>query len=99
MHAGTPLGPETRLGRRAGWAALTAVLALLIANTVLADGSGAVDAMRIACIAAFAVAGVTALVLSVLSLARGDRSVVVWASLVLGALATALLVAEFAVLE
>ena len=55
--------------------------------------------MRIACIAVIPVAGVTALVLSVLSLARGDRSVVVWASLLLGALVAALLVAEFTVLE
>ena len=99
MDPGSTLGPKTRTGRRGGWAALTAVAALLIANTVLADRGGVLDGMRIACIAVFPVAGVTALVLSVLSLARGDRSVVVWASLLLGALVAALLVAEFTVLE
>jgi hypothetical protein len=72
---------------------------VLIANTVLADGSGALEAMRVACIAAFAASGVTALVLAILGLTRGDRSIVVWASLVLGALATALLVAEFTIME
>ena len=77
--------------RRAGWAALAAVLALLIANTVLADGSGVLETMRVACIAAFAASGVAALMFAALSLKRGDRSIVVWASLVLGALAAALL--------
>jgi hypothetical protein len=91
--------PETRTGRRAGWAALAAVLALLIANTLLADASGVLEAMRVASIVAFAASGVTALVLAVLSLTRGDWSIVVWASLVLGALATALLVAEFTIME
>jgi hypothetical protein len=99
MHAPRPLPPETRTGRRAGWAALTAVLALLIANTLLADASGVLEAMRVASIVVFAASGVAALMLAVLSLTRGDRSIVVWASLVLGALATGLLVAEFTIME
>lgn len=99
MHAPRPLQPRTRTGRRAGLAALAAVLALLIANTVLADSGGVLEVMRVACIAAFLVCGVAALIFAVLSLTRGDWSIVVWASLVLGALATALLVAEFTIME
>lgn len=91
--------PATRSGRRAGVAALFAVAALLVANTLFADASGVLEAMRIASLLVFAGSGVAALVLSIGSLRLGERSIVVWASLVVGALAAVLIIIELTIIE
>lgn len=78
---------------------LIGVAALLLANVVFADASGAREGVRASLIGLFMASGVAALVLSLRALLRTERSIVVWVALVYGLLATTLTLAEFTLLE
>lgn len=91
--------PETPAGRWAGWSALIAVAALLVANLLFQDATGIWEAVRVGCIMVFAAGGLAALVMSIRCLMQRERSVIVWASLVVGSIATILMVAEFTIME
>jgi hypothetical protein len=99
--------PATRAGHWAAWMSLIA-FAALIAFNVLTDAferqdSGTVyDVMqvtRLIILAIFAVSGLGALALSLRSLMRSERSIIVWAALAVGLFATTLIIGEFTFME
>lgn len=89
-----------RVAAWAAWAAMVAVGALVAVNlavNVLSDS--AEDVVRPIFAVVFMVGGVVALVLSARALRGGERGPVVWASLLVGVVATVLMVAELFFLE
>ena len=99
--------PATRAGHRAAWMSLTAFAALtastIVTNAFERHDPGTVyDVMqvtRLIMIAIFAVSGLGALALSLRSLMRSERSIIVWAALAVGLFATTLIIGEFTFLE
>lgn len=91
--------PTSRAGSASGWSALVAVVSLIAANTLLRDASGIVNTLRGIGILVFAVGGVAALALAIRALTRGERSIVMWLGLLIGAAAMLLMIAEFTFLE
>lgn len=96
--------PATRAGNRAGVLALISFAALLTSavgvNAFERRALGDVfDVVKPLLIVIFALSGFGALALSLRGLKGGERSYVVWAAFVVGLFATALMIAEFTVME
>lgn len=96
--------PATSVGHWAGRTALIAFATIFtsaVVNVVFEgpNESTADDVFKLTVVTIFTLSGVSALVLSVRSLMLRERSFAVWAALVVGLLATLLMIAEFTVME
>lgn len=87
--------PTTPPGRWARNLAGLAVTALLVANVA----ASSLGWFRGALIMVFAACSAAALVAAIQALRRADRSLWVWSALIIGALGTVLMIAEFTVME
>lgn len=83
----------------AGWFVLTAVGALIAANSVLADRPGPANVARVGMIMLFYLGGFAGLVSSLAALRQGERSIVIWAAMLVGVATAAFAVAEFTIVE
>ncbi len=90
---------DTSKGNIARWSAVVAVSAIAVSIALNALVTGLPSIMRLLIGVVFLVGGVSAFVTSLIAVKNGDRRASVWAAMFVGALATALLIAEFTVME
>lgn len=80
--------------------AFAAISASIILHAIFERQDSTIfDVVRVVVGTIFAVSGISAFALSLRSLIKGERSIIIWAAFVVGVFATTLIVAEFTLME